>query len=186
MTADEWVRRFEEAFAREANEEVDFTALGEELGKDRTLSQAQYEEVLRRIAGKLFSPTFSTVLDYCLGHRGFPSEEFWIDVILSARDWDVGGKILDALLPFVDLTGFVCKLLPKVRDLPEKEHRRISFVVWAATCSGSINIPAGDRFLMKEAVQPEALALEIKKWRPYFKQAYDRDSLERALRSLGE
>jgi hypothetical protein len=184
LNVKEWIRRFESADAREEFDEVDFTALGEELGKDTGLSDQEYEEVLRGIAAKLFSNQFSTVLDYCLEHRRFPSEDTWIEIVMQARDWEVGGKILSALLPYVNLTKFVCKLLGQAKSTPLKEHRRISFSVWAAACGGSISIPTGDEFAMREAVDCEFLAREVERWLPTFTERYDREALQTALRCL--
>src|SRR4030095_924397 len=151
---------------------------------DAGMSDKEYEDVLRGISSKLFASTFSTVLDYCLEHRRFPSEETWIDIIVRAKDWEVGGRILSTLLPYINLTKFICRLLEKAKQLPPKEHRRISFSIWAAACGGSIKMPTGDRFEMREAVDRQFLAAEVERFLPQFTAAYDRDTLQRALGCL--
>lgn len=173
-------------YEREVDEEVDFMALGEELGKDSDLSQADYEEVLKGISAHVHNTTLAAIVDSCLEYRSFPPESFWQELILSARDWEVGGGLLSCLIPYVNLTTFVSQLLSKASTVPPSERRRISYTVWVATCGGSICVRTGDRFEMKETINRTELIREIERWMSAFTQPYDLDTLQQALTSLKE
>lgn len=186
MRASEWIRhivlehdREDEGFAS------DFMAIGERLGKDRDLSEADYEVVLKGISKKLFANSIHDILDCSLEYRAVPSEDFFVELILSSWDWEIGGKCLPVLMPYFNLTAFVSKVLSKTRKLRVEEQKRISSTVRAACCVTTLSVPTGDVSHSKDAVDAKVLSKEIRRWMPYFRMKYDLDNLNLALKALG-
>jgi hypothetical protein len=158
-------------------------SLGENLGKDETLTDDEYKDLLQQVSRKLFGSEVATVLGSCLEFRPCPSVEFWRDLILSGRDQDLGANLLSVLLPWINITDLVCRLLEAAPGNNLWE-RQAGTTAWYAACGGSIEIPSGEHFDMKEAVDRTRLTEAIRCALQSFKDPKHRDSLQRALNCL--
>lgn len=179
MTPNDWIERITQT----AESGDDLMSLGEALGKDRGLTEGQYQQILRELGLRLFASEASTVLDTAIEHRPCPPPPFWRDIILTSRDPDLGGALLEVLIPWLDINEFLCGLL-SMGTTNDAEQQRIGYMVWNATCGGSIAVQTGERFEMKEAIDRTRIRRSIEEAMPRFENPIGRASLTRALNCL--
>ena len=181
MKMSEWVKTIES----EADEGGDLISLGAQAGEDADLSKSDGRALLQVLSRTIFGAEVGNFLEGFLQHRECPEVEFWVDVILEAKDSELGGSVLSSVAPFLDLTDLVSRLLVKSSTANASQKQRIAQTVWAAACVETRYLSPPDRFPMKEHFQVAPLASAIRENLKHFVTEFDRTSLKKALASLG-
>jgi hypothetical protein len=181
MKTSEWVKAIE----AEADEGGDLISLGAQAGEDAELSKSDGGPLLQALAHTIFGSEFGNFLEGFLQHRECPEIDFWVDLILEAKDSELGGSVLSSVAPFLDLTALVSRLLGKSSTANAGQKQRIALTVWAAACVETRYLSPPDQFSMKEHLQAVPLASAIRENLKHFVTEFDRNSLKKALASLG-
>jgi len=90
MKMSEWVKFIES----EAAEGGDLISLGSQAGEDGELSKSDGRALLQTLARTMFGSEFRNYLEGFLHHRECPEIDFWADLVLEAKDSELGGSVL--------------------------------------------------------------------------------------------
>jgi hypothetical protein len=147
-------------------------------------TQQELESILMQLARELdYALCFKAILAKTAQFSVVPSHTFWKGAILGSRDEELGLKILDCLVPYINVTDFICDLLQGVPTCTPAEQRRICLTTWAACCGASFDVSTKDQFMFRECLDKRRVQKQIERVHSFL-GGQDVETLEKCLDCL--
>lgn len=155
-----------------------------ELGRDDRLGPRELLVLWKQASMEVNALILSQIIQSSVKSDHLPTLDFWVSLILEAKDMEVGVNLIDVILPFVDITELIVQLLALSSKGTKSQQARAALTAWWASCGSARTLSPPDTFYMVEAVDRARLLAIVANVLPTFQDARDRRSLNAALRCL--